>query len=503
MKSQRKIGFVLSYLSIFISSMVGIIFTPYMISSLGPTEYGLYQLLYSVVGYVALLDFGLGGTLTRFILKYKSENNYEKVNSVITMCVKIYSVFGIAVMAIVGILSLNLGVLFKTTITAENIQYAQKLFLIMGATTSISLISHALVGVETAYEKYAFTKGIYILRQLSRVGVMIVLLKLDFGAMAVVTTDLIVTLVIVLFDIIYCKFVLKTPIIKGKTDIKLIKPLFSFSIFVFMQIIVTQVNVGMDKVILGRYSCLEFVALYGVAMQLYSLFNSIGGVIVSITLPRISEVVFANSSVNEVTDCCVKYSRMQLHILAPLIIGFTVLGKHFISLWVPEYDSTAVYIVALLIIVPQILESVEGTIFNVMKAKNLQATRSIILFAVAILHVVLSIVLLKFFPLYGPALGTCISFVLGNTILSNIYYHKKVGINMFRYFRNLFKGILPTILISLIGGVFINYIPVAGWLGFIIKGCCFVAVYGIFILLLGLDKYEKSMVKGILKKIRR
>lgn len=503
MKSQRKIGFVLSYLSIFVSSLVGVLFTPYMISSLGPTEYGLYQLLYSVIGYVALLDFGLGGTLTRFILKYKAENNQEKVNSVITMCVKIYSIFGIVVMLIVWILSLNLDTLFKTTITSENLEYAQKLFLIMGVTTSISLISHALVGVESAHEKYAFTKGMYILRQLSRVGIMIILLHMGYGAMSVVTTDLIVTLFIVSFDIFYCKFVLKTPIIKGRVDKSLIKPLFSFSIFVFMQIIVTQVNVGIDKVILGRYSCLEYVALYGVAMQLYNLFNSIGGVIITITLPQISRVVFSNGSVNETTDCCVRYSRMQFHILAPFISGFIVLGKHFISLWAPEYDTTAVYIVALLITLPQILESVEGTIFNVMKAKNLQATRSIILFAVAIVHVALSILLLKVFPLYGPALGTFISFVLGNSILSNIYYHKKVGVNMFRYFKKLSKGILPTILISIVAGVFIDHIPATGWVGFVVKGCCFVAVYGIFILLIGLDKYEKSMVKAILKKIRR
>lgn len=503
MKNQRKAGFILSYLSIFISSMVGILFTPYMISSLGSIEYGLYQLLYSVIGYIALLDFGLGSTLTRFILKYKSENNHEKVNTVITMCIKIYGIFGILVMLIVGIVAINLDSLFKTTITAENFEYAQKLFMIMGATTSLSLISHALTGVQTAHEKYIITKGVYVLRQLSRVVIMVVLLQFDFGAMAVVMTDFFVTFVIVVFDLAYCKFALKKPILKGRIDKKLIKPLFSFSFFVFLQIIVTQVNVGIDKVILGRYSCLEYIALYGVAMQLYSLFNSIGGVIVSITLPQISKVVFADSSVNETTDCCVKYSRIQLHILAPLITGFVVLGKTFISLWVPEYDPTAVYIVALLITVPQILESVEGTIFNVMKAKNLQATRSLILFAVAIIHVVLSVLLLKVFPLYGPALGTFISFVLGNTILSNIYYHKKVGINMFRYFKKLFKGILPTILISLLAGLFIEYIPVTGWPGFIIKGCCFVAVYGVFILLLGLDKYEKSMVKAILKKIRR
>ena len=71
--NQRTIGFVLSYVSIFVSSIAGIAFTPYMILKLGDIEYGLYQLLYSAIGYVALLDFGLGSTLTRYILKYKSE----------------------------------------------------------------------------------------------------------------------------------------------------------------------------------------------------------------------------------------------------------------------------------------------------------------------------------------------------------------------------------------------------------------------------------------------
>ena len=78
MKNQRKLGFILSYVSIFVSSVIGIAFTPYMIAQLGKDEYGLYQLLYAAIGYFALLDFGLGGTLTRFILKYKSENNRKK-----------------------------------------------------------------------------------------------------------------------------------------------------------------------------------------------------------------------------------------------------------------------------------------------------------------------------------------------------------------------------------------------------------------------------------------
>lgn len=503
MRNQRGAGFVLSYISIFISSVVGILFTPYMISTLGQVEYGLYQLLYAAIGYISLLDFGLGSTLTRFILKYRAEGNKEKINTVITMCVKIYSIFGLVAFLLVWIVSLNLDVLFKETITSENIEYARQLFLIMGVTTSISLVSHALTGVQTAHEKYIVTKGIYIARQLFRVVIMVILLQLNIGALAVVYADFVITVLIVVFDILYCKYVLKTPIINGRWDNALLKTLFSFSFFVFLQIIITQVNVGIDKLVLGRYSCLEYVALYGVVSQIYNLFNSIGNVVCSVTLPKISQVVFANSSVEETTDCCVKYSRLQLHILAPLIGGFIILGKNFASLWAPQYDSMSIYIVALLTITPQILESVEGTIFNVMKAKNLQATRSILLLGVAVVHIVLSVGLTQVFPLYGTAIGSCISFVLGNNILSNIYYHKKVGVNMFRYFKNLFKGILPAWIIALAIGMFVNIIPLGSWLGFVIKGCIYVAIYGVCVLLIGLDKSEKQMLNGILKKIRR
>lgn len=480
--------------------MVGILFTPYMISTLGPVEYGLYQLLYAAIGYIALLDFGLGSTLTRFILKYQSENNKEKENTVITMCVKIYCFFGLFALLAVCVVSFNLDVFFSHSITAENIGYAQKLFIIMGTTTSLSLISHALSGIQTAHEKYIVTKGVYTFRQLFRVGVMMVLLQLDIGAMAIVTADLLVTVILLLFDICYCKFGLKTPLIRGKWDKTLLKPLFSFSFFVFVQIIITQTNSGLDRMLLGVFSTLEVVALYGVIMQLNSMFSSISNVVSGVTFPQISRVVFSNAGKDALTRCCARYSRYQLFISAPLMGGFFLFGKLFASLWVPEYDSKAIWICTLIIVIPETLAVVQGTIFHVMKAKNMQKTRSLILFGVTVSHVILTVLLVKWNDIYGPALGTGISYVVGNLILSNIYYHKKVGVDIILYTKLLFKGILPAFIISLIIGVFITMIPIGGWIGFILKGCLYVGEYGIISLLIGINKEEKALAQSLINK---
>ena len=498
---QRKAGTFLAYISIFISSAVGIAFTPYMISSLGDVEYGLYQSLHAIIGYIALLDFGLGSTLTRFILKYRSENNQEKVNSVISMSIKLYCFFGVVAMLFVGLLSFNLEVVFKNNITAENVIHAQKLLVIMGLTSSISFVSHALTGIQNADEKHLIIKGVYIARQLFRVVLITALLNLNVGALAVVFADFVIAVALLIFDILYCKISLKVKLFKGKWETSLLKGLFSYSAFVFLQIMITQTNNGLDRVLLGRYSTFEVVALYGVVMQLYNLFNSVGGVISGITLPKISKTVFADVSRNELTDCCVRFSRFQLYISLLLIGGFVLLGRDFAGLWVPGYDSTALWILVLLIVTPQQIESVEGTVFNAMKAKNKQATRSIILFGVMVANVALTIALIKVSPIYGPAIGTCISFVLGNNIICNIFYHKKIGVDMIRFFKNLCKGILPAWIISVALGVLVTFIPFGGWIGFAIKGCLYVLIYGVCQLVLGLNKSERAMLNSVLKKV--
>lgn len=501
--TQRKVGTLLAYISIFVSSVVGIAFTPYMISKLGDIEYGLYQSLYSIIGYIALLDFGLGSTLTRFILKYRAEKDDKRVASVISMSIKLYCFFGIVAMLLVCFLSLNLESLFKGNITSDNVAHARSLIFIMGATSAISFISHALTGIQNAEEKHLVIKGVYIARQLLRVVFITVLLNFNVGALAVAYADFVIAALLLVFDISYCKCILKVKLLAGKWENELLKGLFSYSAFVFLQIMITQTNNGLDRVLLGRFSTFEVVAIYGVVMQLYTLFNSVGGVIAGITLPKISKTVFANVSREELTDCCSKFSRVQLYISLLLIGGFLLLGRDFISLWIPGYDSFAVWALVLLIVTPQQIESVEGTVFNAMKAKNKQATRSLILFGVMILNVILTIALIKVSPIYGPAIGTCISIVIGNNIICNIYYHKKIGVDMIRYFKHLIKGILPAWIVSMIFGFFITLMPVSGWLGFIIKGCLYVGVYGICVVTIGVNESERALIKSVIKKVIR
>ena len=55
---QRKVGAILSYVSIIATTIVQLLYTPFLIKKLGQSEYGLYSLVNSIIGYLTVLVLG-------------------------------------------------------------------------------------------------------------------------------------------------------------------------------------------------------------------------------------------------------------------------------------------------------------------------------------------------------------------------------------------------------------------------------------------------------------
>src|SRR5690606_41053038 len=75
--NQLKGGAALSYITIFLTNIVGLVLTPFIIRSFGSAEDGLYTMIGALVGYMSVLDFGLNDTIVRYVAKYRAENDKE------------------------------------------------------------------------------------------------------------------------------------------------------------------------------------------------------------------------------------------------------------------------------------------------------------------------------------------------------------------------------------------------------------------------------------------
>lgn len=71
--SEYKKAAPLSYVNILIRNSIGIFLTPFVIRTLGMSEYGLYTLIGSFIVYLTILDLGLNASVTRYAAQYISK----------------------------------------------------------------------------------------------------------------------------------------------------------------------------------------------------------------------------------------------------------------------------------------------------------------------------------------------------------------------------------------------------------------------------------------------
>lgn len=75
--NQIKAGAILNYVIIGLNTLVGLLYTPFMLRCLGQNEYGLYSLVASVIAYLTILDFGFGNAIIRYTAKFRAEGKAQ------------------------------------------------------------------------------------------------------------------------------------------------------------------------------------------------------------------------------------------------------------------------------------------------------------------------------------------------------------------------------------------------------------------------------------------
>ena len=498
--NKRTLGIILSYVLLIIDIIVGVLFVPILLKSLGDSEYGLYVMLLSTASYLAVLDFGIGGTITRYVVKFRTEKDEVKSQNFLAMGFLIYLILALLVVVLAVVLCLLLPVIYASSIAPEQMGYARIIFLILCLSTAVSLFNHAYNGLTLAYEKYSFSKATNILKIVLRVGLILVLLKFSASALMVVLVDFGLTVMLLLINVFYSKFALKVKIKLHKWDSALAKEAFIFTTAILLQSIINQFNSNLDNIVLGVYTTTAIVAVYSIALQIYAMFSNLSTAISSMYLPAISKAVFEGKSDEEVTKMVIEPSRLQLVILLLALTGFVLFGKNFITIWVGS-GYMEVYLLCIILLTSSMLNLSQNSITSVLKAKNILHGKTWILLGSTAINAILTFVLVPFIGMMGAAIGTAFSMLFGYGVALNFYYHKVAKVNMFTYYKETYKGILLATIIAFGLGILIEWlVPLSGWVGFIVKACSYVVVYCSVILIIGLNREERGKIKKFMNK---
>lgn len=498
--SQLKLGALLSYVTLLLSNIIGIIYTPIMLRLMGQSEYGLYSLVASVVGYLTVLDMGLGNAIIRYIAKYRAIGDKEEEYSLNGMFLILYTAIGIVVAAIGILLSFNVKRIFGTNLSLIELEKAQVMMVLLVFNLAVSFPLGIFGSIMTAYEKFIFPKVVNIIRVLINPCIMIPLLLMGYKSVTMVVVTTLLNLMCLLLNMWYCFNKLKIRILFKKYNWSILKDISSYSFFIFLNIIVDKIYWSTDQFILGMVSGTVSVAIYTVASQLNAYYMNFSTAMSGVFLPKITVMVSQGSSDEELSDMFIKIGRLQYILLAFILSGFILFGKQFIGIWAGEQYQQAFYM-ALVIMIPLTIPLIQTLGITILQAKNMHAFRSNMYAAIAIINIVISINLAKVWDGFGCALATGISMLIGHFVIMNIYYHKKVKLQILMFWKEIFKLTVP-VFIAMLGGLMIKVlISEQEILSLGISIVLFSLLYLGLMWRIGMNEYEKGLFSVLIKAI--
>ena len=477
--NQLKAGVVLNYVVIILNTVVGLLYTPYMLRMMGQSEYGLYSLVASVIAYLTVLDLGFGNAIVRYTAKFRAEKKTEEQYEMFGMFFLLYLVIGIIAFGIGLGLYFNVGTLFGDTMTAVELDRARIMMLLLVANLAFTFPMSIWGSIIQAYEDFVFQKSLNIFRIILNTAVMICLLHFGYKAVAMVVVQTIFNVLTLVVNFIYCRRKLNIHIYFRFKHFHwgFLKEVALYSFWIFLNAIMDRVYWSTGQFVLGAMVGTAAVAVFAIAIQLEGMYMQFSTAISSVFLPKVTAMVATNRSRKEISDLFIRTGRIQYIVLAYILSGFIIFGRQFIELWAGAGYSDA-YIISLLFFIPLTVPLIQNLGITILQARNEMKFRSVLYIIIALVSLAMQIVLTRFFGGIGCAMGVSGALVVGQILIMNVYYRRRQDLDIKTFWKEISKmSIIPIVLIFSSMLVIRHFFALDSWGKLILGIAAFSLVY--------------------------
>lgn len=501
--NQLKAGVVLNYVVIFLNTVVGLLYTPYMLRMMGQSEYGLYSLVASVIAYLTVLDLGFGNAIVRYTAKFRAEKKTEEQYEMFGMFFLLYLVIGIVAFGIGLGLYFNVDTLFGNTMTAVELGRARIMMLLLVANLAFTFPMSIWGSIIQAYEDFVFQKSLNIIRIILNTAVMICLLHFGYKAVAMVVVQTIFNVLTLVINFIYCRRKLNIHIYFRFKHFHwgFLKEVAIYSFWIFLNAIIDRVYWSTGQFVLGAMVGTAAVAVFAIAIQLEGMYMQFSTAISSVFLPKVTAMVATNRSRKEISDLFIMTGRIQYIVLAYILSGFIIFGRQFIALWAGAGYSDA-YMISLLFFIPLTVPLIQNLGITILQARNEMKFRSVLYIIIALVSLAMQILLTSHFGGIGCAMGVSGALVVGQILIMNVYYRRRQDLDIKTFWKEISKmSIIPIVLIFSSMLVIRHFFALDSWGKLILGIAAFSLVYIPLFFRFSMTDEERNLFISMFHKI--
>ena len=497
--TQIKVGAILSYASILVNILAGLLYTPWMINKIGQSQYGLFTLANTLIS-LFMIDFGLSSATAKYVSQYHAKGDEESVNKVLGAIYKLYLAVDMVIFVALIVVYFFIDYIY-IKLTPIELEQFKIVYCIAGLYSITSFPFITLNGILTSYEKFIQQKFAELFYRIIQVSLTIVALLMGFKLYALVTVNALAGLISIFYKIYV---VHKTTPIKvrfTKVPKGFYKEILGFSLWVTVASLAQRLVFNITPSILGAVASSASIAIFGIITTIEGYSFTITNAINGMFMPKISRIYSGNDSEQGITNLMIKVGKFQYIINGLIFAGFLVVGKEFIVLWMGK-DFLYAYYGILLVIFPGLFYNSLQIAHTAMIVQGKVKIQAIVNVVMGIVNVILSVILSSRYGVLGASVSIFVAYML-RAVLLNIIYKYQLNIDIGVFIKKCYIGLAPMVIITCIVGVLIkNRLIIDGWMKLAINAVLVVFIYFVTLFTCGLDKEEKNKFKDIIKGIK-
>lgn len=500
---RRKTGAIATYCYLVTQVLVNLLYVPLLLSTIGKAEYGLYQIIGSLIAYLGIINTTLSAGATRFYSKYLVLNDEDNMANVLGELRRVYRRVAVIVIVVTIALMPVVRVAYGSSFTLRELNEACWMLAILAANVLVTMENTISVAAITSHEHFVFLKGTMTAALAVQLIIVVASVHIWPSALTVCVAQLITNTLCCLVQRLFAIRKLGMDDRLRCHSEALAHDLVSFSGAIIIALVADQVFWKTDQLILGWMYGTEATAAYAVGMQVVSAYMALGSAVSSVFLPRVSELWHLNHDIGAISDLFVRVSRLALYPLLAVLLGFAVFGLDFVRLWAGDGCEEA-YWVAMMVMVPLTVDVSQNLGLTILQVMNAYGFRAKMYLLAALLNVVGTFVLASLYQGYGAAASSAAAIVLSSGIVLNLYYRREVGLDMKRWWSESLREAVPLVVMSLIAGAMWYVFPWHGsWIALFLGICVYAVAFTCVSWKFSANSDERNRLMSAARKVSR
>ncbi len=418
--------------------------SPFIVHTLGSTEYGIWGLVTVLTGYMGIFDLGVRASTGRFIILYLGRKDPAAVDETIRTGLGLYSFAGCLIFAV----SIGMGWVFPYVFKSLPPGYhglVQLLLPVMAINFLMAAYGAVFSCVLIAHDRFDLVRSVDLVVLGVRTAGIILALKWGYGIVGLAASTVLCSLVAIVLNGILARRIYPAlrvwPLTLAWTRVR---EMLGYGLWAFISAVSLKLIGQTDLVVVGALISVPAVTIYSVGAMLVYYTQTFMGQIGATFFPSVQRAV-ARGELGDARWLFFRQVRLSLLLGLPVFIGFMVFGQTFIRLWMsgPTFTENAVVQAALVMALLSLAKVVAlhtvgaGGVLDAMGYVRFNALTSI---ADAVLNLGLSVffVLALDWGLVGVAAGTLASRILSRMFFVPWYACRRMGVSWSMFLTRMF-----------------------------------------------------------------